>query len=69
MKLSALKVATFKNTDLAALKDDINDFTEGLAVTGPPAYAAGFVSQQSFVSIAFFFDGTTYSALVAYTEV
>ena len=69
MKLKYLKVATFENADVEALMDDINAWTNGEAVTGPPAFAAGFVKEQSFVGVSFFFDGTTYTALVAYTEV
>lgn len=69
MKLRNLKVATFENAAIEALMDDINNWTSGVAVTGPPAFAAGFVAEQTFSSIQFFFDGTTYTALVAYTEV
>ena len=68
MKLGAVKVALFYNTVLDDLLDDINNFLRGEAVTGPPAYAEGFVREQELVSIDFRADGATYTAMIVYTE-
>jgi hypothetical protein len=65
MKLSALKVAVFEDANPTTLRDRINNFTAGQAVTG---HAADFVKEQTFVGLHFAWDGTKYTALIAYTE-
>jgi hypothetical protein len=68
LKLSNVKVAVFSEASAEDLQAAINDFTAGKAVTGPPAFAANFVTEQIFIGLHYQFDGTNYSALLVYTE-
>lgn len=65
MKLSSFKLAIFEDATLATLRDRVNDFTAGKAVTG---HAAGFVTEQTFLGWRAEWDGTKYVVYLAYVE-
>ncbi len=51
MKVRELKVAVFENADKAVLQTDVNDWTQGKAVSASATFAAGFVTEQELVSV------------------
>ena len=70
MKLSAIRVAILAAASEAALRDTLNDFFQGKAIVGPPAYPAGFVQEQTFVDVKWAPRDATdnWTAMVLYTD-
>ena len=68
MQLKNLKVAVFEHTDADVLQADLNAWTSGQAISTAATFAAGFVKEQQFLAVHYQYDGTSHTALVAYTE-
>lgn len=72
MKLRNLKLASFKNSNLATLQGAVNDFTAGkavaLATSGTVDYAASAVGERDVVDQWSMWDGTNYVVTIFYAQ-
>jgi hypothetical protein len=68
MQLRNLKVAGFRGATVLAVQTDINDFCAGRAVTGPPAFAAGFLQDATYIGVQFLTVGGDIVAYLYYTD-